>query len=842
MRDIFFQQFKKDSVKNFEIVDAIIFTLIFTANIQQNLFYSMKIIKKILLSLTVLLVVAGIGLYFYLKSTKPTLNGELNLKGLKAPVEVLYDDYGVPHIYAQNEEDMYLAFGYVHAQDRLFQMELVRRLADGRLSELFGDKALASDKFFRTLSFRQHANWTVDSVVLKNPDAPFVKAAQAYVKGVNQYIENGKTPLEFSIIGIPKTPFELADMQIIMGYMGFTFAEAFRSEAVATMIQNKYGTQYLEDVLADWPANEPKIPVQAQEVAAASASLSKMANSVAAIEQNSPFPPYHGSNGWLISGSKTKSGKPILANDTHIAFSQPSVWYEAHLECPGFQFYGNFLAGTPVAALGHSQFGGWGITMFENDDVDFFREKINPANAKQVWFKDHWEDLKIREEIIKVKDAADVKLSVKTSRHGMLMNDSFDAMANQKEPIALWWVFNQFPSYHLESFYNLSHAKNAADAGKAVSKLTSPGLNIMWADTIGNIAWWAAGKLPKRPANVNPRLILDGSTGNDDPQGWYDFSLNPQILNPKRGVLYTANNQPADMGNGLVPGYYVPGNRAARIEELLFNDKKDWDEASVRTVINDVTSSSFKGLLKDVLPLIQTSKLTPSAKNSLDKLATWDGSHDLTDIEPTIYYRFLYHFLSNTLKDELGNEIFKTFEHTSSFKRNMASLMRNDASPWWDDVSTKNKETRTEILTKSFSEAITSLESTLGKDMSAWNWGKVHTITHNHPLGILPVVGKYFNVGPLPAPGGRETINNLDFPIDSTGKYHVAYGPALRRIVDFADPSHARSVLPTGQSGNVMSKHYSDQAKLFIESGSRQENMIRAEIEKVKTGRLILKP
>jgi penicillin amidase len=479
----------------------------------------MKIFKKILLGLLILLVVASIGIYFWLQGTKPKLDGELQLKGLKAPVEVIYDDYGVPHIYAQNEDDLFQAFGYVHAQDRLFQMELIRRLADGRLSELFGEKALPSDKFFRTLSFRKHAQWTMDSVLMKNPNAPFVKAAQSYIKGVNEYIENGKTPVEFSIVGIKKTPFEMTDMQIIMGYMGFTFAEAFRSEAISTMIQSKFGSEYLKDVMSGWPITEPKIPTNAQENIASSTALARMANQLTNIETNSVFPPYHGSNGWVIAGSKTKSGKPILSNDTHIAFSQPSVWYEAHLECPNFKFYGNFLAGTPVGALGHSQYGGWGLTMFENDDVDFFREKANPTNANQVWYKDHWEDLNVREESIKVKDAADVKIAVKTSRHGILMNDSFDKMADQKDPIAMWWVYNQFPSYHLEAFYEMAHAKNATEAGKAASKLTSPGLNIMWGDTEGNIAWWAAGKLPKRPAHVNPMLILDGSTGNNDPQG-----------------------------------------------------------------------------------------------------------------------------------------------------------------------------------------------------------------------------------------------------------------------------------------------------------------------------------
>lgn len=803
----------------------------------------MKLFKKILFGLLILIVLTGIGAWLWLNSFKPDLNTELNLKGLKSPVEVLYDDYGIPHIYAQNEEDLFYAFGYVHAQDRLFQMELLRRLADGRLAELFSEKAVPSDKFFRTMGFRRHAKWTIDSLVNKNPDAPFVKVSQAYIKGINAYILQGKLPLEFSIMGIPATPFTIEDSYIISGYMGFTFAEAFRSESIATYIHNKYGDTYFKDVWSQWPKGEPTIPVQAKDsVAKVAQSLASMANQLAVIEKSAPFPPFHGSNGWVFSGAKTKSGKPILSNDTHIAFSQPSVWYEAHLECPDFKFYGNFLAGTPLAALGHSQYGGWGLTMFENDDVDFFREKANPQNPDQVWYKDHWENLKVYEETIKVKDAADVKLPVKSSRHGILMNDSFDKMADQKDPIAMWWVFNQFPSHLLEIFYDMAHARNASEAAKAVSTLTSPGLNFMWADTEGNIAWWAAAKLPKRPAHVNPMLILEGSTGNDDPLGWYDFSQNPQILNPAKGVLYTANNQPSDMGVGLVPGYYVPGDRAKRIEQLIMTDKKDWTQEEVRKVINDVTSPNYKGLLKDIIPIIFAEELSPLAKKSIEKLIPWDGSHDLEDVEPTIFYRFLYYIFVNTLKDELGNEVFKSFENNVNFKRNMIALIKKEDSPWWDDITTKERETRRQVLTRSLNDAAAALEKQLGNDITLWQWQKVHSVTHKHPLDAVPALRNFFNVGPLAVPGGRETINNMDFPIDSTGIYEVSYGPALRRIVDFFNPEHGRSVLPTGQSGNVMSKHYDDQARMFAEGGSRAELMNRAEIEKVQTAKTVFKP
>ncbi len=750
----------------------------------------MKLLKRILLALSVFILLAVAGIFIYLQSLKPNLDASLTLPGLTSEVEVIYDNYGIPHIYAANEEDLFYSFGYIHARDRLFQMEILRRLADGRLSELFGEPALASDRFFRMLSFREHAKLTI-AEVYKDPQAPFVKAANAYLKGINEYIKNGKTPVEFTLAGIPRTPFTLEDIEIIAGYMGYTFVGAFKTEAVATTIAEKLGNDYLLDVMSNWPDSCLKIPVQAGEnkgLVSPAENLTVLANRIDRISDDLPYPPFFGSNGWVISGKKTKSGKPILANDTHIAFAQPSVWYEAHLECPGFRIYGNFLAGTPVPALGHSDKGGWGITMFENDDADFFHEKPNPQNARQVWYKDHWEDLKVRNEIIKVKGRPDDTLEIKRSRHGYIMNGMLKDINDYSDPIALWWVYHQFPSRHMQVFYNLSHAGDIKDAATAVEPLTSPGLNFMWADTAGNIGWWAAGKLPVRPSHVNPQLILDGSTGNDDPTGWLDFKDNPQIINPARGVLYTANNQPDDMGKGLVAGYYVPSNRAERIEELLFTGKTDWTEEDARKMIDDVTTTSYARLLKKILPAIDKRKLTPEATTAFNVLMKWDGLHELNNIEPTIYYRFLYNIYENAFEDELGSESFHAMESTISLKRNTTAFLLNDSSKWWNDVHTADKETRSMILANSLNEAMVQIHHDLGKDTSAWAWKNVHTLQHKHPMGILPVVGKFFNVGPIPVNGGRETINNLNFNLDSTGRYPVVYGPALRRIIDFANP------------------------------------------------------
>ena len=801
----------------------------------------MKILKRILYGLLATVALAVAAAYFYLRSLTPDFNADLKLPGLSAEVEVIYDNFGIPHIYARNEEDLFYAFGYIHAQDRLFQMEILRRLADGRLSEVFGEAALKSDKFFRMLSFREHARTTIDSVY-SDANAPFVKAAKAYLKGINQYVKAGKTPVEFTLAGIPKTEFELIDLEIIVGYMGYTFVGAFSSEAVATSVFSELGPEYYKDVLSAWPDSAFKIPVQKNTPAHVTKAMISMADQLHTLQKDLMFPPFHGSNGWVISGKKTKSGKPILANDTHIAFAQPSVWYEAHLECPGFKTYGNFLAGTPVPALGHSDHGGWGLTMFENDDADFFREKANPANPDQVWYKDHWEDLKSRKEIIKIKDKADLVFEVKKSRHGYLMNGAFDKIDKIKDPVALWWVYHQFPSRHLQVFYSLTHAKNATEAAKAVKPLTSPGLNFMWGDTEGNIAWWAAGKLPVRPAHVNPQLILDGSTGLDDPQGWLAFEQNPQILNPERGVLYTANNQPEDMGTGLVAGYYVPSNRAERIQELIFTDKNDWTEESVRKVINDVKSANYPEFLKAILPAISTSKMNEKTKKAYEGLSKWDGTHELKNTEPAIFYRFMYNVYKAALSDELGPETYKVFDNQLALVRNTSKFFRNDRSKWWDNINTPKKETRREIFTEAFVLSVKELETQLGPDMAAWQWGKVHTLEHKHPLGIIPVAGKWFNVGPMAVNGGRETINNLDFSLDSSGTYKVSYGPALRRIIDFANPGLAYSVNPTGQSGYFMSKHYDDQAEMFAKGGKRPELTDRKLIEKAMTGKTIFRP
>ena len=808
----------------------------------------MKYLKWTITTILTLVFLAAAGSWLWLQSKKPDTNTELHLPGLQKPVEILYDEHGIPHIYAANEQDAYCALGYAHARDRLFQMEMLRRLADGRLSEVIGDKTIEVDKFFRTLSIRRHARHTVEEVY-SNPNDSAVLAANAYFRGVNYFLEHGPTPPEFDMLGIPKQPFTLEDGLVVGGYMGFSFTDAFDTEAINELVLQKLGPQYLADLSNEWDSAAVKIPVQAPKQLSHSArdadlllSLSATVRDIQAYCQT--LPPFLGSNGWVLAPSRTKNGKVILENDTHIGFSQPSVWYEAHLNYGGYSLYGNFIAGAPLAVLGHTNDVAWGLTMFENDDVDFYRETLNPDNPNQVKFRDAWEDMEVQEEIIKVKEGEEVRLPVRKTRHGYLVNGIARPFKSDTLPLALWWIYQQAPDRGPLAFYRLAHARDVRDAEQAVALMHAPGLNVMFGDAAGNIAWWAAGALPKRPAHVRPWLVLDGASGRDEIEGWLPFSENPHNVNPPEGLVYSANNQPDRVGERpFTPGYYVPEDRARRISMMLASRKTDWTAEAVRQMTLDTRNPVFPGIAQQVLAVLPQASLSEPERKAAGILKDWSGSHELTDVAPTIFYRWLYHFYRNTFGDELGEDGLKMLQAAHLSKRLLEPLSRNEQSVWWDDVSTAGRrETRAEVFEKSFHQAVADLVAQLGADTAAWQWQKVHTLEHKHPLGVLPAVGSWFNVGPLPCPGGRETINNLDFPLDSTGLYRVTYGPALRRVFDFSAPGQGMSINPTGQSGLLNSPFYADQARMYVAGEFRHEWTRRVDVERVKSSRLVLRP
>jgi penicillin amidase len=792
----------------------------------------MKTLKKfflVVLSLIVILAIALVGYAFYLK---PTYEGKLKLKNIQKETTVYFDDFGVPHIYANSQKDAMTALGYVHAQDRLWQMELMRRIAPGRLSEMFGSKVLKTDKFFAGLGINENSEMAIAKLD-KNSQA--YQLTLAYIDGVNQYMEEGKTPIEFQILGIKKEKFTIKDVYNIFGYMSFSFAMAQKNDPLMTDIRSKLGVDYLKDFGLDGSLGTTQI----KSYDGKAIEYAEISKSVTDLLESSQVPAFIGSNSWVIAPNKTKNGKVIFANDPHIAFSQPCTWYEAHIVVPDYEIYGYYLAGTPFPLLAHNHNYAYGLTMFENDDVDLFQEEENPNNKNQYKTANGFQDYKIRKETIKVKDSSDVVLEVRETQHGPVMNDLLEIKS--VKPVAMYWIYTQLTNQMLEAVYSLSHSNNLVDFRKGVSLIAAPGLNIMYGDAKGNIAWNTSGKLYKLDKSVNANFILNGTNGIDDKKEFLDFSKNPHAINPSWNYIYSANNQPEAVDGYLYPGYYLPQDRAKRISGLL-EPKNNWTKEDVGQMINDNTSSVAPSVAKNLISALDLKSLSSNEKQVVEILKKWNGSNNLKDIAPTIYQKWIYEYLKNTFQDELGEADFKMLLTTHIVKQIIEPQSKNVNSVWWDDITTKNKkETRTEILNKSFHEGITALENQLGKEVNSWTWDRVHTLEHQHPLGKVAALKGIFNVGPFNVPGSTEVINNLFFDFTDNGEYIVKGGPSTRRVIDFSDIENSMSVLPTGQSGNPFSKHYNDQAEMYATGKFRKMKLNKEEIIKTST-KLVFAP
>ena len=676
----------------------------------------MKLTLKIVgLVLLVLALAAGATAAWYIHLRLPQRSGSLSLTRLQAPVSVRYDERGVPHIAAQNEADLYRALGYVHAQDRLFQMEMVRRLAQGELAEVLGPKLLDLDRLFRTLGLRARAQARANAMDKTSASA---KALAAYLDGINQYQDTRPAPLEFELLKIPKRPFTAQDTIAVTGYLAYSLAAAFRTEPVLTQVRDQLGPAYLnvfdlewnpEGVLntaanTDWPTLD-KI-----------AQLSQQALAQLGVAQ------LEGSNAWVVSGQRTASGKPLLAGDPHIGYAAPSVWYEAHLSAPGFELYGHYQALIPMAMLGHNQQFGWSLTMFQNDDIDLIVEKPNPEQPDQVQYHGRWVALQSRTEIIRVKDAEPVKLVLRRSPHGPVITDAFKGSLGEA-PVALWWAFLETENPLLDAFYQLNRADTLDKARAAARQIHAPGLNVVWANAGGDIAWWAAARLPIRPDNVNPSFMLDGASAQADKLGFYRFEDNPQEENPARGYIVSANHQPKPRSGVPVPGYYNLPDRAQQLDAQLRDASVPWDVQNSQALQLDTRSGYHRRVLAPLLAVLDQVVTDPLERSLLESLAQWDGNYTVLNIPPTIFTQLLFDLTREAMADELGEVQFKNLLGTRALDMALPRLAEDEASPWWDKRDTPEVETRTDTMRLVWQATMRHLRATLGQNPTGLGLG-----------------------------------------------------------------------------------------------------------------------
>ncbi len=793
----------------------------------------LRIFLRILLGLILLLLLAG---FFFVQHLKPEYNGTRTLDGLRDSVTVRYDSYGIPHIYGTSEADAFHALGYVHAQDRLWQMELLRRVAPGRLSEVFGAVTLETDRFFASLGIDQASRDLAAGMDAGSPEYELIKA---YIDGINDFQHSGPAPPEFYLTGLKRADFTVEDVYNIVGYMAFSFAMAHKTDPFLSGLQSKLGGTYLEELLSEDPRATERI--RNYDLRDTLSAGMQAAVRLGRMLERLPVPMLEGSNSWVIGPGKTSSGRVILANDPHIGFAQPSVWYEAHISTPGYEKYGYHMGGIPFPLLGHDRGRAYGMTMFENDDIDFYRETVDPADSTRYKDLDIWRDFEWEERTIRIKDSEPEVFRFRKTRRGPVMNEVIPALEGEA-PVSMSWVYTQGSNRVMQALYGVGHARNLGEFEQAVSQIHAPGLNVMYGDAEGNVAWWAAARLYRLPDSVSGKLVLDAATSGPDLIRPVPFRDNPKAINPPWGYVYSANNQPDSTAAGFIPGYYLPENRARRITQLL-DARDNWDKEGVMEMITDDTSPVNVQIISDLSRHVRVDVLSDSQIECVDALNRWDGSYPEDGQEGLIFHRWIYYFLRDTFVDEMGQEGFKAFMNTHLHKRLIADMAAREASVWWDDIHTADTvETKAEIVNRAFAEAMASIYSDFGPNSENWSWSEVHQLEHGHPMGQVALLRPLFNVGPFPVAGTREVINNMAFTYDSTGYYKVTSGPSTRRVIDFSDVENSMSILPTGQSGNPFSSHYEDQAELYRSGGFRKMLLNQQEIENQTEHTLIFVP
>lgn len=734
----------------------------------------------------------------------PKYSGLEKMSGLIERVEVHRDDFGVPKIFAKNKKDLYFALGYVYASERLFQMQLLKRVISGRLSEIIGKEGLKADKLFRTIGLKRNSKkW-----LLKNQNKFHSEAIQNlndYLRGVNYFIQVGKTPVEQTILGIKSESIDIEDVFGFVGFMAFGFAEGFHSDLVISNLEKKLGKEQIAEL------TENKYSFQIKNE-----NLTYLESWTEVQKQflELGIPILQGSNSWVISPTKSQNGKVILSNDPHIAFSNPSIWFEAYLHTDDFEIYGHHLPFIPFAVIGFNKNLAWALTMFENDDMDFYHEKINPSNPRQILFKGKPLDMEFQNEVISIKNQNPIELSIRETIHGPIISDIEE---NSKELISMKWAMFLDNNNPLNSFYKLNQSKSLENFSNSLEEFNAPGLNFVLGTSDGNIAYFPVGGIYKN--NFSTDRVLDGESGNFE---WGEKIPNPKIVNPKSGYIFTANHKHFDSNKFNIQGYFQADDRSNQIEKNL-SSKNSFNIEDMKKLILDDYFDSSEYILKDLIPILESEKLSEVEKVSLEILKSWNKKGELNSVGASIFSELRIHLVREIFLDELGAEDFESIMNTSRAHHFLKRIFQKNDSKFWDNLNTKKIETKKDILLNSFKITVYSLVGKLVNNPIEWTWNKVHTLEIKHPLGKIPLLGKLFNSDKIPVSGGSETINNL-LTLLGKNSHEVEAGPSMRMIIDFSRLDEILLINPLGQSGHAFSPFHHDQNKMYTNGEFRKLN------------------
>lgn len=779
-------------------------------------------------------------LFWGLVSLKaPNYQGEIVSDKLTSKVTVIRDNAGIPHIVAGDAKSAYFALGYTMAQDRIFQMELQRRIGKGELTEIFGEKLIPTDQFLKSLLLKKTAEEYANQKEHIYPEA--WNQLDWFLEGVNHFLSEDNLPIEYTILGIKPKPFDRVDAISFLFYMGFSFAEGIKSDSLYTIMESelkgrsaselfpRYDFETNATILETQPgvqrlakAKDFFLEKQRKEISSPNRSkiqdvtnLKQLVSFVGQLQL--PIEPLEGSNSWLVGPSRSESGGAVLANDPHIALSNPGAWYEAYIEYPGYENYGYFLSIIPFPLIAHNREKAWGLTMLEQDDVNLYLETIDGSKFKSGT---GWKDLTYYRDPIRRKDGTEIPFEVGITNHGPLITEHIKGFKGR--PVSLYWAHHHLQNPLLDVLFQMGKSKSFTELDSASSMIGAPGLNFSYADKNGNIAYYAVGRFPILKSG-NSRKILEGSTGENDVIGYVPAKNNPKIINPKNGIIVTANNQVTNKalpGLGKPEGNWQPPDRFQRLVGIL-ETKEKWSLEELAAIQNDTVSSFAPEYLDLILSTVKDAK-TPNGKKVLGILKTWNFEHFPESQGAAVYDVFFYITLRELLIDEMGAANFELYGDIAEYWNAYRRFVRNPDSTFWDDLRTEGiTESRDDILKRAVEETGRYLEKNVSASPSLWTWKNLYKIKHPHPLGVLPVIGGIFDIGPIPSAGGAEVVNNLKYKLMKEDWTAFA-GPSKRRVIDYGRFEESVTQLPIGNSGNLASPFYGNLVEDYINGVHRK--------------------
>lgn len=786
-----------------------------------------SILRYLLFLILLVVCIAGIAIYWTFYRPLPDYSASVTLDGLRAPVDVHWDPFGIPHIYAENEADLYYAVGYVHAQDRLWQMTLSQIAAEGRFAEFFGPDLIDFDHHQRTLGFWE----TAKRIDCDAPDE-ITRVLDAYARGVNAYVEENRRhlPIEFTLTGVEPIPWTTAHSHVMARLMAWEMNVSWWSELTYAWLDGQLPESTLQELFPEWEPHHPTMMDREQSSRLAS-QLAPMVDRDFALRQLiGRDGTTVGSNAWVVDGSRTASGLPLLAGDPHTALTMPGHWYELHLSLNGRNLSGGTIPGAPLIVVGQNDHLAWSMTNMMPDDTDFFIEIPDPEAPLERYVADSLDGVAVhhpfdwREEVIRVQGEDDELYRIRHTRHGPIISDIYPNRELAADHlISMRWTGHD-PGQELLALYRLNWSENMESFRSALELFHSPGQNFAYGDREGNIAIFSAARLPVR--DHHPLLFRKGWDPTWDWQEWIPFNEMPHVINPESGYVANANNKlHTDDYPHYIGSFWEPPSRITRIETFL-SGSETVDVELFQQMQSDTYSVFANELLEFILPVLRASDHNYDFSEILPYLENWDFHYSAGSTAATLFDTFLIRLTHNTLLDDIGSAAFDNFIRSGNLPERVMSRMIRQDSFLFDDRMSPDAETRDEIILRSMHESVSWLGERYGEEPFQWRWEDVHTLTLRPPLfaeaaeaedasaALKLIVRNLLSKGPYPVVGNSLSLNKGAYSWHQP--FEMNLGASIRRIVDLSNLGRSYSVIATGQSGNPLSEYFGDQTDLWL--------------------------